>query len=128
MSSSELKNLASLAKQRLRNANYTKTIANNYNKHNSYFIKNISSMKKNSGSCEFVTISDVEDLQFLKKVFSMLNGNEEVYNPIGRLVDKNYYETLNETEKQFYVLRLSERYNSAKIKYEENKSTKAKVN
>ncbi len=123
MSSSELKSLALLAKQRLRDSNYQNNQNKNaYSNRNSYFIKNVSAMKKLSGRCEFVTITDVEDLQFLKKVYSILNSNEDVYNPIGRLVDKDYFDTLNETERQTYVFKIADRYNLAKEKYYASKS------
>ena len=36
---------------------------------------------------------------------------------IGKLVDKNYYNSLNEYEKQFYILSLCDKYNDAKLKY-----------
>lgn len=124
MASNELKNLAMLAKQRLKNASYDGSVPTKKSKVNSYFVKNISAMKKNTGSHEFVTISDTEDLQFLKKVFTMLSSAEDVYNPLGRLIDKKYYDTLSDTEKQFYVLRLSDKYRIAKQKYEESKNTK----
>lgn len=81
-------------------------------------------MRKLSGNCEFVTLTDVEDLQFLKKVYSMLNNSEDVYNPIGRLVDKDYYNSLNPTEKQFYVLSIADKYNAAKEKFFAHQLTK----
>lgn len=117
MASNELKNLALIAKQRLKNANYNNKSKITYNNKNSYFIKNVTAMKKLSGNCEFVTITDVEDLQFLKKVYSMLSNSEEIYNPIGRLIDKDYYNTLNDVEKQIYVLKIADKYTLAKEKY-----------
>ncbi len=124
MSNNELKKLANLAKQRLKNANYSNKTSNPYTKNNNYFIKNVSAMRKLSGNCEFVTLTDVEDLQFLKKVYSMLNNSEEVYNPIGRLVDKEYYNSLTTTEKQFYVLSIADKYNAAKEKFYQHQLTK----
>lgn len=115
---SELKSLAMLAKQRLKNASYKNDGAlKNVYKNNNYFIKNVSSMKKLSGNCEFVTISNNEDLQFLKKVYTMLNNSEDIYNPIGRLIDKEYYNSLSPTEKQFYVFTIAEKYNKAKEQF-----------
>lgn len=117
MASNELKSLALIAKQRLRNANYTNKNKNTYNNKNSYFIKNVTAMKKLSGNCEFVTITDVEDLQFLKKVYSMLSNSEEIYNPIGRLIDKEYYNSLSDLEKQSYVFKIADKYALAKEKF-----------
>ena len=116
MSNNELKNLAFIAKQRLKNANYSDKNKINYNK-NSYFIKNISAMKKLTGNAEYITISDVEDAQFLKKVYSILSSSEEIFNPIAQLMDENYFKTLNDIEKQSYVLKITDRYNKAKENY-----------
>ena len=117
MASNELKSLAMIAKQRLRNASYGTKNKYEYNNKNNYFVKNVAAMKKLSGKCEFVTITDVEDLHFLKKVYSMLNNNEEIYNPIGRLIDKEYYNTLSKYEQQLYVFQIAEKYANAKEKY-----------
>lgn len=116
MSNNELKNLAYIAKQRMRNANY-KTSKINYTKSNNYFIKNIAAMRKLSGNCEFVTLTNTEDLHFLKKVYSMLNNNENVYNPLGRLIDKEHFNSLSSLEKQVYIFQISEKYALAKEKY-----------
>ena len=126
MSNNELRNLALLAKQRLKSANYKKDCKNKniYNQQNSYFIKNITAMRKLSGQCEFVTITDEEDLKFLKRVYSMLKTDEDVYNPIGRLIDQTYFSTLNDTEKQQYVFNLADKYGRAREKYFLNHITK----
>ena len=47
----------------------------------------------------------------------LLNNSDLLYNPIGKLVDKNYYYSLNEHEKQHYILSLCDKYNQAKEKY-----------
>ncbi len=119
MSKNDLKSLAMLAKQRLKDANYSSVQTNTYKKRasNNYFIKNVSSMKKMSPNCEFVIINNKEDLQFLKKVHSILSSNEDILNPIGKLVDKELFEKLNDTQKQQYVLELSEKYNIAKLEF-----------
>lgn len=117
----ELKSLATLAKQRLKKGNYTdvpKTKTNPKLQVNSYFIKNLSAMKKLSGNTEFVTITDEEDKDFVKRVYAILNEKNEVYNPIGRLVDENYYAKLNDVEKQFYILSLVDRFNKIKNEFE----------
>ena len=48
--------------------------------------------------------------EFYIKVKQMLLSEGEVSNAIGRLTDKEYYETLSYEEKQRYTLSLSERY------------------
>ena len=101
-----LKDMATKAKERLKRGLYTnaeKTKAKNAMNINSYFIKNLNSLKKLSGTAEFVIINDDIDPKFVAKVHAMLNSNEEIFNPIGRLIDNQLYTTLNDIKKQFYV-------------------------
>ena len=39
---------------------------------------------------------------------------EDCYNPLGRLCDHTYFETLSEQQKEFYILNLSDKYNKVK--------------
>lgn len=48
--------------------------------------------------------------EFYLKVRDMLLSEGEVSDAIGRLTDRDYYETLTYSEKQRYTLELSERY------------------
>lgn len=114
---SEFKRLANLAKQRLKEGNYTdkKGIKNNF--YNSYYYKNISSIRKLNAELNFVLISEKENDTFNKKVFDMLSRNEDILSPIGKLCDYDVYSKLNEYEKQDYILRLSEKYIKAKELY-----------
>jgi len=121
MANNELKSLASIAKQRMRNATYNGKDKPAQN--NSYFMKNISAMKRPTYQTEFVTISDKEDLAFLKKVYTLLNSNEDIYNPIGKLIDKSTFSNLSQIEQQQHVLYIAERYNDARNKYFEGKQT-----
>ena len=51
-----------------------------------------------------------EEDEFYLKVKKMLLSDGEVSDAIGRLTDKEYYETLSYEEKQRYNLSLSEKY------------------
>lgn len=51
-----------------------------------------------------------EEDEFYLKVKKMLLSDGEVSDAIGRLTDKEYYETLSYEEKQRYNLTLSEKY------------------
>ena len=62
------------------------------------------------------------DEEFYNKVKKMLDEEGEVANAIGRLTDKEYYESLNYEEKQRYSLSLSERYLKAVERYNAEKS------
>ena len=55
--------------------------------------------------------------EFDIKVKQMLLSEGEVSNAIGRLTDKEYYETLSYEEKQRYTLTLSEKYLRALEKF-----------
>ena len=55
--------------------------------------------------------------EFYLRVKEMLLSEGEVSNAIGRLTDKEYYETLSYEEKQRYTLTLSEKYLRALEKF-----------
>ena len=116
----QLRMLANLARERMLNGGYDDpAVITNYSskKVSSYFIKNAQAMKRMSAKMEFITIKNEEDVQFINRVVGLLKNNNDVYNPLGVLADKKYMSTLNETEKQFYILKLSDKYNKIKEAY-----------
>lgn len=58
-----------------------------------------------------------EDESFYNKVKSILDEEGEISNALGRLTDKNYFNSLTYAEKQRYTLKLSERYLKAVERY-----------
>lgn len=114
---SEFKKLANLAKQRMKEGNYTEKRGLKNNFYNSYYYKNMSSFKKLNAELNFVLINENESETFNKKVFDMLRKNEDILSPIGKLCDNEVYSKLNDYEKQNYILRLSERYIKARELY-----------
>ena len=112
MRSNELKFLANLAKQRLMNKDYQSPQTTARNKASNYFIQNALALKKLKAETNYVTIKDQEDIEFIEKVRSLIN--EDCYNPFGKLCDKEYFNTLDAIEKEFYILNLSEKYNKVK--------------
>ncbi len=114
-----LKRLASLAKQRLKRGNYTATTqaGNTRPKPSDYFYQNALALKKGKVKAEFVSL-DLTDEKFEHKVLSIIEHGEGLFNPIGKLVDKAYFNTLDETQKQHYILSLCERYNKIKDKFD----------
>ena len=119
MEKNNLKSLANMAKQRLKNGSYTKEMAKTViskTKASAYFYKNAMSIRKKGLKAEFVTI-DLKDDKFEKRVFNLLDNSDLLCNPIGKLVDKSYYNTLDEYEKQHYILSLCDKYNRVKEKY-----------
>ena len=110
-----------MAKQRLKNGSYTKDMAKtilNKTRASAYFYKNAVALRRKGLKAEFVTI-DLNDEKFERKVFTMLNNSELLCNPIAKLMDKDYYNTLNDYEQQNYLLSLCEKYNKVKDKYYE---------
>lgn len=63
---------------------------------------------------------EVQD-EFYLKVKNLLDSEGEVSDAIGRLTDKEYYESLSYAEKQRYSLELSEKYLRALEKYRKEK-------
>lgn len=112
MSKSDLKFLANLAKQRLRNKNYEEQKSIRRNTASSYFIQNARALKRLKAETSYVTIQNKEDEDFINKVKDLLT--DDCYNPLGILCDNNYFSTLNQCEKEFYILNLSEKYNKVK--------------
>ena len=60
--------------------------------------------------------------EFYIKVKKLLDEEGEVSNAIGRLTDKEYFETLDYNEKQRYTLNLSEKYVQAIERYHKEKA------
>lgn len=112
MRSNELKFLANLAKQRLMHKDYNAPQVSSRNKASNYFIQNALAIKKLKAETNYITIKDQEDIEFVEKVKSLIY--EDCYNPLGVLCDKEYFSTLSNIEKEFYILNLSEKYNKVK--------------
>lgn len=60
--------------------------------------------------------------EFYKKVKELLDTEGEVSNAIGRLTDREYYQTLTYEEQQRYNLSLSEKYLKAVERYRKEKA------
>lgn len=114
---SEFKKLATLAKQRMKEGKYSDKRVLNRNPYNSYYYKNMSSIRKLNAELNFVVIKEEENDNFNKKVFELLRKDEDILTPIGKLCDKEKYAKMNDFEKQNYILRLSEKYIKAREEY-----------
>ncbi len=112
MKNTQLKFLANLAKQRLINKDYSDVQKQNRNKASSYFIQNARALQKLKAETNYITIKNEEDTEFIESVKRLLE--EDCYNPLGRLCDYKYFETLNEQQKEFYILNLSDKYTKVK--------------
>lgn len=67
------------------------------------------------------SIKGEEPDEFYLKVKELLDTYGEVSDAIGRLTDKEYYETLSYEERQRYTLELSTKYLAALEKYKKEK-------
>ena len=65
--------------------------------------------------------TDLDSEEFYLKVKKLLSEEGEVANAIGRLTDREYYQSLSYDEQQSYNLRLSERYLKAVERYKKEK-------
>ncbi|MDR2202680.1 MAG: hypothetical protein LBP26_08020 [Clostridiales bacterium] len=57
------------------------------------------------------------DEELYQKVRAMLDEDEDVTNPIGRLVDKDAYEGMDEPNRQKYILELSKKFRQMRERY-----------
>lgn len=112
MKNNELKFLANLAKQRLMQKDYSKVKEKSKNSASSYFLQNARALKKLKAETNYVTIENKIDVAFVEAVKRLVEN--DCYNPLGVLCDQSYFNSLNETEKEFYILNLSEKYNEVK--------------
>ena len=103
MKNTRLKFLASLAKQRLLNKDYDNTINQNKNKASSYFLENARALKRLKAETNYVTIKNEEELEFVEHVKELLK--QDCYNPLKKLTDDTYFESLNEFEKEFNLVK-----------------------
>lgn len=127
----ELKMLANLAKQRLLHAEYVGQNSVETDKPkvtaSSYFITNAKALRRLKAETEYVKLTDSIDSGFIKNVVSMLSLDKDIYNPLGVLSDNEYFRSLSEVEKQFYILNLSDKYTSIKSMYDTNQLDALKI-
>lgn len=58
-----------------------------------------------------------EEQEFYSKVVAILTSDEIVSNPLMRLADQNYMQTLTPQERQVYISKLASKYRQAVEKY-----------
>ena len=81
----------------------------------------VSELQRAKFSREMNSVVNIEnagrDEQMYKKVCEILDSDEDVVNPSGRLMDKSYYSGLDDGGKQRYILELSKKFNDLKERY-----------
>lgn len=63
---------------------------------------------------------NLDDIMYEKAV-SIFESDEIILNPIKRMIDDEVYSSLNDTEKQRYILDLTAKFNEFKERYEKEK-------
>ncbi len=109
-------NLAKLAKERLKQNNYTKVkgnVINNATTFAEYISKQkvINTQKSNDNK---IKVSYDEELY--KKVCQIIESKNTV-NPISKLIDKEIFSTLDAEAKQFYINNLTQKYKFMRSRY-----------
>ncbi|MDD2227142.1 MAG: hypothetical protein PHH71_00965 [Clostridia bacterium] len=104
-----LKRLALKAKKRLTGKN----------KINTYNIDT----KKPYGNVRIISCE--EDERFYKKVCKILSENRDIQNPLGKLIDRNIYNSLTVTSKEKYFFDLIDKYAECKARFEKENSVSA---
>lgn len=104
------KNLAKKARNRLISAGITqeKTTSRALSVQTSYYIN--------------ARTNKPEDDPLYGKVKKILDSDIDVVSPIGKLIDREVFDSLNEYEKDRYLLDLSKRYGAMKKQYEKEKN------
>ena len=119
----DIKNLARAAKQRLK-GNFWDDCKKNINENaKEAKLRGVSVAKVRTGMASLVKEEingGVKD-EFYLKVKAILDSEGEVSDAIGRLTDKEVYDSLSYEEKQRYNLELSTRYLEALKRYKQEK-------
>ncbi len=121
-----LKQYAKEAKKRLKSGfwqNYTKSLSEDIKRAEDSGMS-VSNVKKYYAAKVFNDIKNTEEgaEEFYKKVKNLLDSEGEVSDALGRLTDKELFNTLSYEEKQRYTLSLSEKYVRAIERYKKEKA------
>ncbi len=124
MAEQNFKEFCKKAKNRFKNGywlNFTKikeqkiSEAKLEGKNEGEIIKTLSRIAKNEVHTQCFGVTSDDELY--NKVVEILNSDEVILNPISRLIDEKYYDTLTDSEKQGYVLELGKKYEKMRNKY-----------
>ncbi len=74
---------------------------------------------------QVVGSSSERDEQLYRRVCEILDSEEDVMNPIGRLMDKERYTNLDDGGRQRYILELSKKFNELKERYYQERPGKS---
>lgn len=112
-----IRQMAQDAKSRMLNGKYGDRFENQALKRSIDKNNNIKLYVSKKPDISISIIHDNKEEEFKNKVYELLNSNEDIINPIYKLIDKNAFENLTEIEKEKTILEISERYVNLKNKY-----------
>ena len=72
----------------------------------------------------YADASNEQDNELYRKVCKLLNQNTFTLNPISQLIDHNEYDTMDKTARQNYIIKLTDKYNEMRERYEKERQTK----
>ena len=119
---SKLKELANLAKQRMKMGNYSEIVNSTSNSFikpmpaSTYFMCNAHALRKEYIKPKIVSIS-LRDDDFENRVIEILSSPDMVINPLGELTDNVAFDVMDELQRQLYMLQLSDKFNKIKDEY-----------
>ena len=126
---SELKKRALLAKQRLKMGYWQKMESERKRLESEKIEENkIAELQRQKIKRDILFVTDearaIEEEKMYRKVCEILDRDEDTLSPIGQLIDKEVYLTLDEAGKQKYVLELSEKFREMSKRYYLEKESK----
>ena len=120
-----LKQLALDAKNRLKHCSYQNKEENMSIKRNLAFQNHVRMVMESECKTPEVTIKVINDYAeqeaFQNSVYELLTKNEDCISPLKELSDSKLLAVMTDTEKQKYILDLSERYNAVRNDYYKSK-------
>lgn len=116
-----IKQLAMQARNRLKNANYGTKEENLKLKKQLDRNNNLKLLKAEQFNKSEVTIKIINDTvdeeNFKRKVFDLLENNQDITNPLAKLVDEKQFSAFTETQQEKYILELSDKYLKVREQY-----------
>ena len=122
---SVLKELILSAKKRLKTRDYGSVDYNKESKKQdriktNHVLRLLASNEFKKADIEVRLINTKEDEVFNQKVINLLNNNPNTSSPLAELIDIEKFRSLNEIEKQNYILNLSEKYVKIRKTFEQS--------
>ena len=116
-----IKELAMQAKERMKNKSYgtkEETIELKRYVERQNQIKLLSNMECKKPEITIKIINDsVDEENFKNRVYQLLIEDEDLLNPLAKLIDKTAYESFDEPMQEKYILELAEKYNKVRENY-----------